>query len=141
MVTEQSTQYTRADVLVHSRTAPGWHGEAWHVEIGGLHYAVSAVDLPPVIAGYKSCETAVFPARTDGTVEDYGDLVMLDDVKDHEVAIAHLIDQLNSTSAVESGDGERVVAALALLDEFDAPHDTGLVQALIDDLRNILGGA
>lgn len=141
MVTEQRTQLTRGDVVVHSYDQPGWRGVVWHIEVAGRHYAVSVVDLPPIIAGYKTCETAVFPANADGSVENYGDLVMLDDVKDHEAAIAELIDQLNDEVPAEPTAAERIDQALDLLGRFDTPRDAGRVQALIGDLRSLLGGA
>lgn len=141
MVDTKSTEFTRRDVTVHSGDQPGWRGVVWHIEVAGRHYAVSTVDLPPVIAGYKTCETAVFLANADGSVDDYGDLVMLDDVKDHEAAIEVLLGQINTEGPVTPTDADRVSQALALLDEFDTPRGAGRVQALVGDLRNILGGA
>lgn len=141
MVTEQTTELTRGDVVVHSYDRPDWRGTAWHIEVANRHYVVSAVTLPPVIAGYKTCETAVFPANTDGTVENYRDLVMLDDVMDHEAAITELLGQINNEEPVEPTDAERVGKALDLLAEFDTSRTNGRVRALVGDLRNILGGA
>lgn len=146
MVTDQSTQYTRTDVLVHSRNVPGWHGEVWHVEVDGRHYAVSAVDLPPVVAGYKTCETAVFPAMADGTVENYGDLVMLDDVKDHEAAIEELLAQLNNEPEPEvDPTGQFLRWLVAMDDPLDEQgckdRQTIRLSTIIDRARTLLGGA
>lgn len=146
MVTEQRTQLTRSDVTVHSYGAAGtWRGVAWHIEVSGRHYVVSAVDLPPIAAGYKTCETAVFPANPDGTVDSYGDLVMLDDVQDHEAAIAELLEQINSEPPVEptTEDFLRWLVAMEDPDDEQGVRDRQVVtlSQIIDRARNLLGGA
>jgi hypothetical protein len=146
MADTKRTQLTRDDVIVHSYDLPGtWHGVVWHVEINAKHYVVSAVDLPSVAAGYKTCETAVFPANSDGTVDNYHDLVMLGDIKDHEAAIAALLEDLSGAPEPKPTTEDFLRWLVRMDDPTDEQgvRDRQVVRlsAIIDRARALLGEA
>lgn len=71
-------------------------GDAWHIEVNRAHFIVSAVSLryAGLFADDRTSETMVFAADETGKVVSYSDLVVIDG-KDHEAAIAELLEQLN----------------------------------------------
>jgi hypothetical protein len=75
---------TRDDVNVLSTSMSGFRGNAWLIEAGGDHYAISAID------NEFGTETKAFATDEDGDVTSWTDLVTVDGW-DHEACIAALL--------------------------------------------------
>lgn len=74
----------RDDVKVLSTGLKGFRGTAWHIEVGGEHYAISA------ISNEVGTETMAFAADKDGNVTSWTDLAVVRG-QDHEACIAELL--------------------------------------------------
>ena len=81
----------RDGVKVLTTDAKGFRGTAWHVEIDGKHYVISA------ISNEFATETMAFVADERGQVEDYAELVVVR-TWDHEACIAALLNTLGAAS-------------------------------------------
>lgn len=78
---------TRDDVKVLSTDLSGFRGTAWHIEIAGKHYCISA------ICNEFGTETMAFAADERGDVTSWTDLVVIHRM-DHEACIAELLNTL-----------------------------------------------
>lgn len=81
----------RDDVNVLSTDLSGFRGTAWHIEVDGKHYVISA------ISNEFGVETMAFAADDQGKVEDYADLAVVRR-RDHEACIAALLEYLGDAA-------------------------------------------
>lgn len=81
---------TRDDVNVLNYDVPRFNGTAWHIEVSGEHYIVSAIH-GAFDTGRP--ETLIFRANEFGEPASWADLVNYPDF-DHEGAIEELLEVL-----------------------------------------------
>lgn len=85
----------REDVKVLSSDLKGFRGTAWHIEIAGKHYVISAISNE--FGNEFGNETMAFPADERGSVTGWGELAFVRG-RDHEACIADLLRTLGGAS-------------------------------------------
>jgi hypothetical protein len=78
------SRHVRDDVNVLTTSLKGFRGNAWHIEVGGKHFAISA------ISNEFGTETMAFAADKDGNVTSWVESAMVHG-QDHKACIAELL--------------------------------------------------